>query len=31
MLFVAKSNGITTKEMLTDSETIEYCKKELSM
>ena len=27
MLSVAKSNGITTKEMLTNDETIEYCKK----
>lgn len=27
MLFVAKNNGISTKETLTNDETIEYCKK----
>ena len=27
MLFVAKNNGISTKEMMTNDETIEYCKK----
>ena len=27
MVFIAKNNGISTKEMLTTDETIEYCKK----
>jgi hypothetical protein len=27
MLSVAKNNGITTKETLTNDETIKYCKK----